>query len=306
MLLIGSRAARLHFSDFREAKDWDVVVDEHEYAELSCRLGSPLGDPSADACMFRFEGTFYELKHARHHRLWSAALEHAPEPSEGEFETELPVLGRCRIASPPLLLILKHCFLAYPLHFWRKNLLDYHFLKARIQRVPPKLIELSQLATKTAGELLGHCFEPPENSTLTCAHATRRVKDEARHAALHRRVCAAPGPLVVQPDAWQGFTSHPIEDRRRMMIELLVEETLVVALERLEDSAEHVAAQRVCNWALRMLITQHLPLAWRYFAADHFPQIQAGLEARHWGLSGDAGTEPRLETSLSAPTAPLP
>lgn len=285
MLLIGSRAARLHFSDFREAKDWDVVVDEHEYAELSRRLGPPLGEPTAETSLFRFEGTLYELKRARHRPLWSAVLDHAPEPTEGEFETELPLLGHCRVASPALLLILKQCFVAYPIHHWRKSVLDYHLLKQRIQRVPPKVLELSRIAVEEAKERFGHVFEPPGDATLTCAHATRRVGDEARHRALHRRFCSEAEPLVACPDAWRGFAEHPVELRRRKMIDLLVEEALVVACERRKDCGETVSPQRLCHWTLRMLITQHLPLSWRYFAADHFPQIQAGLEARGWGAT---------------------
>lgn len=283
MLLIGSRAARLHFSDFRAAKDWDVVVDDHEYAELSRRLGLPLNEPTGETCMFRHQGSLYELKRARHRPLWSAVLDHEPESSEGEFETDFPLLGHCRVASPPLLLILKQCFVAYPIHHWRKSLLDYHFLKERIHSVPPRVLELSRIALDEANERFGKYFEPDGDTTLTCAHATRKVRDEARHRALHERWRSGAQPLVESPDAWHGFTSHPIESRRRRMIELLVEEALVVARERLEDAGEDVAPQRLCHWTLRMLITQHLPLRWRYFAADHFPQIQEGLKARNWG-----------------------
>lgn len=283
MLLIGSRAARLHFSDFREAKDWDVVVDEREYDELCSRLGQPHGEPKGETCMFRHQGTLYEIKRARHRPLWSAVLDHEPEPSEGEFEADLPLLGRCRIASPPLLLILKQCFVAYPIHHWRKSLLDYHFLKQRIRSVPPKVLELSRIALEEAHDRFGQYFEPRENTTLTCAHATRQVKDVARHRSLHQQLCSGARPLVEKPDAWQGFTDEPIEFRRARMIELLVEEALVVARERQQDSGEDVPPRMLCHWTLRMLITQHLPIAWRYFAADHFPQIQAGLAARNFG-----------------------
>lgn len=283
MLLIGSRAARLHFSDFREAKDWDVVVDDHEYAELVLRLGMPLTEPSGETSIFRHHGTLYELKRARHRPLWSAVLDHEPESSEGEFETELPLLGRCRIASPPLLLILKQCFIAYPIYHWRKSLLDYHFLKERIRCVPPKVIELSRVAVEEARERFSQYLEPGGNTTLTCAHATRKVVNEGRHRALHARFSVGTASLVEDPDAWKGFSTHPIEMRRSRMIELLVEEALVVARERQEDAGEAVAPEKLCHWTLRMLITQHLPLPWRYFAADHFPQIQAALKARNWG-----------------------
>jgi hypothetical protein len=275
VLLIGSRAARIHFSDFRRALDWDVVVDDQEFAELSQRLGEPLREPRNGTYLYRFQGDIYEIKHSRHKPLWSAVLDHAPDPSEGELMARFPVLGECRVASPPLLLVLKQCFVAYPALHWRKILLDYHFLKRRVEQVPLKMAEISRIARQDIRELYREHIEPPGDVTITCANCTRHLRDPARHAELHRRLRRGRTPLAEEPDAWQGFTAHPIVERRELMIELLVEEALVVASERHEDSKEQVVASKLCNWTLRMLITQFLPMPWRYFAADHFPQIQA-------------------------------
>jgi hypothetical protein len=279
VLLIGSRAARIHFPDFRRADDWDVVVDDQEFEELSQRLGEPMFEPKQGTYLYRFQGEVYEVKRHRHRPLWSAVLDRAAEPSEGELMARFPVLGECRVASPPLLLILKQCFVAYPILHWRKSLLDYHFLKQRIERVPPSILEISRIAVEEASEMFGHLFEHAGDLTITCAHDTRHVRELARHQALHERFRRGKTPLAQEPDAWQGFTSHPIAERRELMVELLVEEAMVVGREHLEDLNEPIAASKLYNWTLRMLITQHLPLAWRYFAADHFPQIQQRILA---------------------------
>ena len=274
MLLIGSRAAKIHFPEHRDAHDWDVVVTDEEYATLRSRFGPPLFEPTEHVSMFRYQGGQYEIKTTSRVPLWAAILNRAADPSEGELVRDIPVLGTCRIASPPLLLILKQCFVAYPIGQWRKSLLDYHFLRARIASVPPYMCDISRLGLEDAASRFGHLFEPEGNHTTTCSNPKRQLADPDRHQRLHDRFRQGAAPLVSTPDAWEGFPSRPVADRRALMVDLLVEEALVAAEEYRLDAERPVQNRPLCNWILRGLVTRYLPLGWRYFAADEYPEIQ--------------------------------
>jgi hypothetical protein len=287
LLLIGSHAAKFHFPDHRPPNDWDLIVNRDEHERLYRLLGPPLPttQPLASirphqstTTIHRFCGEIYELKLEAHLPLWSWVCKDPPRTEEGETVFTDPLLGDVRLASPSLLLLLKQSGAVHPVHFWRKTLLDYHFLKTRTQNVPVRMIEGAHLARARMEErFLRHSAVTPWRPA-TCAPVTGALLAPTMHADFHKRYARGPhGPLAVVDRAWEGFPTEPPATRRSLMIELLVEEALVLAATRQTSLPQPAPLRSLFNWTLRLLITQELPLRWAYFAVDEYREIQSRL-----------------------------
>ena len=90
MLLIGSRAIRHHFPEFRPPRDWDLVGTEEDIARLDRLLPkSPLDTPGGTKTCYSYRGVLVEVANGTMLPYWASACEaFASEPT-----LEDPVLG---------------------------------------------------------------------------------------------------------------------------------------------------------------------------------------------------------------------
>src|SRR5262249_51417103 len=101
MLLVGSRAAKIHFPSFREPKDWDVFATPQELARVRTLGLTELPSPWAKKACFAYEGSTLEVGIAFPGTTNEALLR------ETRGTLQMPVLGEVGVASPEALLFLK-------------------------------------------------------------------------------------------------------------------------------------------------------------------------------------------------------
>lgn len=232
----------------------------------SARLGPPKR-VSARKRVYDVEGTKLEIVLADDYPFF---LEVA-RLSQGEPEVDVPLVGRCVAASLETLFVLKSTFVAYPVHFY-KTLADYHTLKGLIGRLPPSHLALAKLGFTEARRRFEATWSDVERRPETCAFGHHEARaDWTLHVALHERL--RKGASLVEP----GWARHPpdthvLGEQRSQWVARIAEEAMVVALEQRGDPAAF-------RFALRLLITRLLPLSWRYFVADAWPELTIAANA---------------------------
>lgn len=278
MLLIGSRAARFHFKDFRAAKDWDAIAFEREVAPLRARYAEVPSRGGSRKARFRFRGTVLEIDVADENPFLTAAM----EESAGTLKD--PDLGAWTVASPALLLVLKMTLVAFPVH-WYKTLRDYHFLKARVPEIPPRLSELASVSAARDRAKFPSNVNDAGLRTESCSHGCAGTRDWGPHLRLHAAVAdeaGGRGPPEVWRAAPNGTNAESLHAllRGEAMV-LALEEKLLPAAAAHPGPADAASERRAFDWAMRVLITAFLPLRWRYFAADAYYLIRGGAK-RGW------------------------
>src|SRR5512145_768630 len=143
MLLIGSRAIRYHFPEFREPVDWDLVGTTDDLRRLDRVLTRRETERRVPAerlfkAHYLYEGTRVEVANADLIPYWRRVcevFEDAPTFDGGP-------LGTVRVASPDYLLLTKQCGLVYGIAHWHKNLEDVYYLRDRIPRISEEVAAL--------------------------------------------------------------------------------------------------------------------------------------------------------------------
>lgn len=287
MLLIGSRAIRYHFPDFREPRDWDLIGTDEDIARFDRIL------PRSERHAQRPDKTFYmygddmvEVANASVVPYWKTVCERF----ENGPVVEDPVLGALRIPSAAYLLATKQCGLIYRVHYWHKNLEDIFWLKARIHDVSEDAADLLELTYQDAKRLRAENHARSARTLPTCHPEVAGPRDEEIHRALHERWVshfAGAGMSASslgdrsrawRDDAWLGFPREAKEQRRERMIDWFAEEAWVLAAEQhLAPSltGKEASEDELVRWALRELITSHIPEGWRYFGVNHYGDIAA-------------------------------
>jgi hypothetical protein len=295
MLLIGSRAIRHYFPEFRAPRDWDLVATAEEIEHLAERLPKQ-GPQRPEKAHFRYEDRMVEVANSSLSPYWAKVTERFA----GGPQLHDPVLGSLIVPPPDYLLLTKHCGLVYRVVHWHKNLEDLYFLRERIPTMDPAVVDLvADTVNDSAGmfaeshaRALSHAHA--KRQTLTCygdrdatsPEAAQDAQDplhdshDGLHTQLHACLKLGAQPMRDLPKAWQGFPEVPAAQRVQHMQRLFAEEAMVIAARAMMDvraptkDTEKARSQRL-RWALRSLCTGELPVGLRYFIVNYYREIRA-------------------------------
>ena len=249
-VLFGSRAHAARSPEARAPRDWDVIARAEDVAYLG-----PPARTWPNRLAYDLPTSYLEIVLADE-MPWATLL---LELTTDELVVDVPLVGPARVADLTALFVLKTAHAVYPVSFY-KSLADYHFLRPRIGPLPRTHHALLGLAADTARTRYAESLTPRSES---CATGLSTVRDWTAHAELHARhgtTTLEPGWALVPPDA------STLGRDRAQAIRRIAEEAMVLAIE-LRGSPAHF------RWALRVLATRFLPLPWRYFVVDAWPEI---------------------------------
>lgn len=273
MLLIGSRAIRHHFPEFRPPRDWDLVGTREDIARLDQALPrithAYLG---LDKACYAYGGAFVEVVDVAVIPYWATVC----AAFAGGPTIEDPVLGVLGIPPPGFLLLTKQCGLIYHLLHWHKNLEDLYFLRDRIPSIPEHVAALLPLALSDSRRMFAANHRKSTSTAEPCHPEARAPLHPRLHRALHDRLALGALAAIDEPRAWEGFPERAGTSRRERMIDLFAEETMVLAAEQSIlpsiDGKGHPEAE-LTRWALRSLITSTMPEGLRYFGVNYYREI---------------------------------
>src|SRR5690554_476557 len=280
MLLIGSRAIRYHFADFREPRDWDVIGTDEDIARLDEILErSTRHSQRRDKVHYLLGDVMVEVANASAVPYWKLvdeAFRDAPTIEE-------PSLGTLRVAPAPYLLLTKQCGLIYHIVHWHKNLEDFYYLRDRIPFIPDAVAALLPHALDDSRRMFGANHARAARECSGCHPDLPPPRDADLHALLHERLKLGATTAIGEEGAWDAFPNATPQDRRPKMISLFAEEAMVLAAERFLGPALDEASRdprQLIRWALRNLITSRLPESWRYFGVNYYRDIAARIPER--------------------------
>ncbi len=282
MLVIGSRAVRYHFPEFRPPLDWDLVGTAEEIDRLAGALEELPSAPKAAADVhhkrvFKYAGSFVEAIISDHDPYW----EEVTQALAGGPRINDSALGEVCVAHPAYVLLTKHCTLAYPLYFWHKAVEDFYFLKDRIPAMPAHVAALAAPTLEHARVMYQDFHEKLEHRV--CHPSCGVAYGPSNHQLLHQHLALRPelGPWAEDSAAWQGFPEVPEEERLRRMRQLFAEEVMVIAAEELLRSGRDLAQAEgeYTTWALRLVSTGTLPVTLRYLLVNHLREVRKLIPA---------------------------
>ncbi len=284
MLLIGSRALRHHFPDFRQPVDWDLVgtrADEARLAQVLPRQGRQ----SKEKVHFKYGAAMVELVLIEEVPYW----EKVSRVFEDEPSVEDPILGRMHVAPASFLMLTKQCGLIYRIVHWHKNMEDFIHLRSVITEVPEHVAALLPDAQENSREMFASRHVNIATEPWSCHPKVTSRPAEPLHAQLHDRLKLGLAPARESADAWRGFPNLRGEQRIDQMRRVLAEEAVVLAAEihlNTPLQAPAHAPATLERFALRALIVSALPEPWRYFGVNHYQEIMA-LIPDSWRLAID-------------------
>lgn len=297
MLLIGSRAIRHYFPEFRAPRDWDLVGTAEEIEQLAARLPKQ-GPQRPEKAHFRYNDRMVEVANSSLSPYWAKVTERFA----GGPQIHDPELGTLNVPPPDYLLLTKHCGLVYRVVHWHKNLEDLYFLRDRIPTMNPGVVDLVADTVNDSAGMFGDSHARAvaqlraKRPSLTCygythagsADPTQETQDplhehpqvdDGLHIQLHERLKLGDRPMREFPKAWQGFPELPAAERVQHTQRLIAEEAMVIAARAMMDvraphrDTEKARAQRL-RWALRSLCTGDLPVGLRYFIVNYYREIR--------------------------------
>lgn len=283
MLLIGSRAAKFHFQEFRKPKDYDFIATTKEVDRFLRRF--PHRDISKYEKKRRAEVNLGNKKAIFEFDL----VEHCPS-SQILFERDKFFKQKdnllkfdYRVASPETLFLLKKSHIIFNIH-WHKNIYDYLFLKSRVdsKKFPNWWEDVYSLRFEEVKNRVSQKemdFDM-ENSDFF-NKSEKFVKRIVSHDSLHYATCFYDKPLFLL--AKEDLTKAALSEKKvnimshRQKIEMIQEECMALSLERyiipsLISGKGYNAKLAYQNMAGKM-VYHYLPFFMRHFAADNFLNI---------------------------------
>ncbi len=275
MLLIGSRAAKFHLTDFRSPLDWDFIASEpelkrfYDHPELK-----PVGNHDGVKRDFSFGRTFVEVEIATTGSSCEALFH------EHEGATKTP-FGTARVASLDALFLLKRSHVAFQ-RMWLKHFRDYRVLQEHVGSIPARLEPTLALRIKETKKRLR--FRDKNFSISNdefFGRSADRVMRVVPHDSIHDAIKFGPVPLFkllkedqnVATVLFSRFLELPFDSK----IKNMQEECMVLTIERHAIPArlgrkpfvEKLASEII----LREMCFNYLPFDFRLFAVDYFDAI---------------------------------
>jgi hypothetical protein len=307
MILIGSRAIRYHFPEFREPFDWDLVGTDQEIAALDGVLPRA-GTQTPEKAHFRYGRVMVEIASATAVPYWELVTRaFANEPVIHE-----PMLGALQVAPAAYLLLTKHCGLIYPVVHWHKNLEDLYFMRERVTHIPDTIAALLPETLRDSRRMFHESHQRRTVDVHACYPPQAHVGPH--HARLHAVLSLGPTAAASAAGAWDGFPSLEGAEKKRQLRVLLAEEAMVLAAEHYLGPQHGFTPKEdaeLARWALRMLAIGSLPESFRYFLVNHYREIRDLIPAdflapvRALDLPRSAGTTPCARETDDHNTGPV-
>ncbi len=280
MLLIGSRAGKIHFSDYRYPRDYDFIASTSEVEDfLKLHKHEILpSHPKKIKAKITIAGRpkLFELELAD--QIPSSLLLHSKDRAEKRSDPEL----KCDyyVASPENLFLLKKSHICFNIH-WKKNIVDYLYLKARVDqsKIDNDILFLRIEEIKERMRHKERNFDVSNSEFFKVSE--RFVKRMVPHDNIHYATCFFDEPLFrsVKDDLSKAAMS---EDKVNALsddlkIKLIQEEIMALSIERgilpaIKENSTYDSHAVYVDTACKM-VYNYLPMFLRFFAADNFLQI---------------------------------
>jgi len=278
-ILIGSRAAKHYFADFREPIDHDFLVSEEWLHSFFSENYDRIVEltPAHD-------GIKYRCKLVSGEKLEFEIIEKVPSSVEiariinGRAAEDVTLLRRTRfgffslVAPTDILFLLKKAHVEFDIH-WEKNIADYTWFAGRVMFSP----ELELIRKMRSNEVEVRLKVRKPNFKKSNADFFKdAVGRQYPHDELHEWVAFYDRPIFywlkddpetaeVSEQRWDTLT-------RRQKIQAIQEEAMVLALERwiLPGKSE---PQSAYSKAVKALCTRLLPNFMQWFAIDNHSEV---------------------------------
>lgn len=283
MLLIGSRAAKFHFPNFRIPKDYDFIATSKEVDRFLKRF--PHKDTSKHANKRRAQVEINDNIISFEFDL----IETYPSSNilfkcDRDYRSYDPVLGfSYRIASPETLFLLKKSHVVFNIH-WHKNIYDYLFLKDKVNQnnLPTwwhdaYKIRLQEVKNRVNNKEMNFDVDNSDFFKKSEKFVNRIVP----HDSLHYATCFYDKPLFLL--AKENKTKAALSEHKvnlmtdTQKIEMIQEECMALALERIIIPAlingEPYNGKMAYQTISAKMVYHYLPFFLRHFAADNFMSI---------------------------------
>jgi len=269
MLLIGSQAAKTHFSDFRELNNSDVDYILRE-AEVDGLLDSH----------FTTLSNFTYSRKGNRIKIISGGVKTDIEIDDS-FELNDSVNGELKVASPFALIILKASHICFPLNTWEKTFADYHFLKNKLTLSPLWFDRYEALQKRIEKTKKRYGFKEHKFDVSNEKFFNDSVKRVLPHDKLHGIFAFNLNPmfLKVKKDinkaeiSYDLFCSLDYQDQLKLMVEeivvLTVERKLIPALQEEKE----INLSNELKDMFKKMCTHYLPFDFRLFAVHNYNEI---------------------------------
>lgn len=293
MLIIGSRAAKHYFSDFRDPKDWDVICYPYElekFKNLNPLLSQHVFNKHEKKWILRKPGLQIEFELAIPGSSGELLLNKVHSP---DFNFNLDKCSKFPVkfdndiyfANPEILFLIKRSHIGYQIH-WDKNILDYSYLKDNVPQLEFYDLALQDFISMRANEMKDR-FSKRKKINLDMKNeeffgkTQKFIKRKYPHDMLHKFTCYGDAPIyekikkdinkaAVNESLWNNL-SH--DDK----IKAVREEAFVIALERLiipaKNTTEKVDRIVAFKWALKRISTNLTDGFFQEFALNNYHEI---------------------------------
>ena len=283
MLLIGSRAARFHFPEFRKPKDYDFIATSQEVDDFLSKFNytDTSSHPKKRRANIHMHGykLSFEFELAEHYP--SSELIYKNDTSVSHRDDKLGLTYS--VATPKTLYLLKKSHIVFNIH-WDKNIYDYLFLKDKCKTYflpdwwnEALRLRFDEIKTRIKKKEMNFDLDNSEFFKRSEKFVNRKVE----HDSLHYATCFYDKPLFLSAKEDVTKAALSKEKVRQMShlhkVQMIQEESMALALERyvlpcMLDKTPYNAAAAYQKTASKM-VYHYLPMFLRYFAADNFLEI---------------------------------
>ncbi len=283
MLLIGSRAARFHYPEFRTPKDYDFIAtrkDVESFLKSRRYIDNSSHDKKIRAKVWiGSERIQFEFDLVESYK--SSEYIYRYDLDFGTYDDKLRI--SYGVASPIALFVLKKSHIVFPIH-WQKNIVDYLFLKDKGLTLDP-WISWNNVFLLRRKEILDRSKYKDRNFDLDNSDFFQKsekfVKRKVEHDSIHYATCFYDKPLFlsVKEDLTKAAISEILINNLSYddKIKLIQEEAMALAIERyiipaLAKKEPYDAGMAYAITAGKM-VYNYLPYFLKDFAADHFYDV---------------------------------
>ena len=282
MLLIGSRAGRIHFSDYRYPKDYDFISTRLEAGWLLNKFEHEIqpSHPKKIRAKVKMAGRFKTFEIEIAEDIPSSAMLLASDRKILHHDKELDY--NYYVASPENLFLLKKSHICFNIH-WKKNIVDYLYLKARVDqsKVNNEILNLRFEEIKNRMKYKERNFDVDNSDFFKVSE--RFVKRYIPHDNIHYATCFFDEPLFrsVKDDLSKAAMNESKVNALSydLKIKLIQEEIMALAIERkilpaIKEKSAYDSREAYLDTACAM-VYNYLPMFLRGFAADNFLEIMS-------------------------------
>ncbi len=284
MILIGSRAAKFHFPEFRKPNDYDFIATSQEVDDFLSKFSYQ--DTSTHDKKRRARVDVHGYKLSFEFELAecypSSNLIYKNDMTAGHMDQRLGIAYR--VAHPNTLYLLKKSHIIFNIH-WDKNILDYLFLKEKCNpeyalfgwRQEALRLRFNEVKSRIKSKEINF----KQDNSEFFKKSEKFVNRVVEHDSLHYATCFYDKPLFLsaKDDVTKAELSK--EKIRQMShlhkIQMIQEEAMALALERYIIpcmlAKQTYNARSAYRKIAAKMVHNYLPYFLRYFAADNFMEI---------------------------------